>query len=354
MSGGFDLYQWFGTGTPNFGGAAMTVSVGSAALPGVAFSGDPDTGLYWVAANTWGLASGGALALKGSTSLITAALPIGLADGTVGAPGLAFSGDLDTGFYRIGANNWGIAANGAACLSGSATAITASLPVYLPAGTAAAPGAAFASDTNSGFYSIGADQIGAAVGGTLVLSVTATSVASAQPILGPAGAVGTVAIGASADPNTGLYFPAADALGVSAGGTEYLRVTHDATLPVVAVKGSAPLLTMGGVQAIANAATLTAAEHRSGLIYQDASGGNVTCTTLTAALLVAAFPGVAVGSRFPLYYASNHAANTATISGGAGVTLSGSGAITETGGTFLLVFTNVTPAAEAATLIRVG
>lgn len=34
------------------------------------------------------------------------------ADGTVGAPGLSFSGDTDTGLYRIGANNFGAAVGG--------------------------------------------------------------------------------------------------------------------------------------------------------------------------------------------------------------------------------------------------
>ena len=42
--------------------------------------------------------------------------PITLPDGTVGVPALSFTSDTDTGLYRIGANNLGIAANGAKVL----------------------------------------------------------------------------------------------------------------------------------------------------------------------------------------------------------------------------------------------
>jgi len=98
----------------------------------------------------------------------------------------------------------------------------------------------------------------------------------------------------------------------------------------------------------------TAAQMRGGWLYQDASGGNVAMTTRTAAQLVADIPGVAVGTTIYIDVSSNHASNTSTIAGGTGVTLTGSGAVTQTGGRFRLVFTNVTAAAEAVALARVG
>jgi len=126
----------------------------------------------------------------------------------------------------------------------------------------------------------------------------------------------------------------------------------------LAILGTAPRPVATGLGArgtVADAGTISAAQHQSGLVYQDASGGNVTMTTRTATQLLADFGGseyVQVGSRFPLYVASNHATNTSTVSGGTSVTLVGSGAVTQTGGTFLLVCTNVgTPAFD---LVRVG
>lgn len=47
-----------------------------------------------------------------------------IADGTVGAPGLAFASDTDTGIYRIGANNLGVAVGGANVLDLSSQALT--------------------------------------------------------------------------------------------------------------------------------------------------------------------------------------------------------------------------------------
>lgn len=51
--------------------------------------------------------------------------------GTVGQPGITFLGDLDSGFYRIGADNWGFSLNGVKALdiSTSGAVITGDLTV---------------------------------------------------------------------------------------------------------------------------------------------------------------------------------------------------------------------------------
>lgn len=267
--------------------------------------------LFQTAAGTafYTLDDSGNLTITGTLTAAALAISSGgvlsVDPGTVAAPGAAFVGDLDTGLYRIGANNWGIAAGGAACLSGSTTAVTASLPFIVPAGS--------------------------------------TSAASLQ---------------SSGDANTGLYFPAADTLGLVAGGVEYLRITYDAALPTLRIGGTGPVPLVrndgAGSSTVAGGGTLSQAQHRAGHYYQDASGGSVTCTTRTAAQLVADFPGVAAGHVVLLYGSSNHASNTSTISGGSNVTLVGSGAITQTGGLFRLLFTNVGSGTEAVTMHRVG
>lgn len=104
------------------------------------------------------------------------------------------------------------------------------------------------------------------------------------------------------------------------------------------------------VSTITSAATLTAAQTQGRCIYQDASGGVVTMTTLTGTLTAAAFPNMAVGDAVSIFHASNHATNTSTLSGGVDVTLIGSGAVTSTGGQYLLIKT----AATTFDLVRVG
>lgn len=101
---------------------------------------------------------------------------------------------------------------------------------------------------------------------------------------------------------------------------------------------------------ISDTGTVTGAQHRSQVLYQDASGGNVTMTSATATNLNTAFPNMAIGDSVMQFMSSNHASNTSTISGGSGVTLVGSGAVTNTGGLFLLIKT----AASTYDLVRVG
>lgn len=101
---------------------------------------------------------------------------------------------------------------------------------------------------------------------------------------------------------------------------------------------------------ISSSGTITVAQHRGQVLFQDASGGSVTMTTATASALVLAFPGVAIGNSIMQFVASNHATNTSTISGGSSVTLVGSGAVTQIGGQFLLTRTG----SATFDLVRVG
>lgn len=57
----------------------------------------------------------------------------GIANGTVSAPSLAFTSDTNTGLYRIGADNYGLAAGGVLGLSATATAVASALPITITA-----------------------------------------------------------------------------------------------------------------------------------------------------------------------------------------------------------------------------
>lgn len=88
-----------------------------------------------------------------------------LPNGAVGAPALSFTNDTDSGLYRIGANNLGVSVNGAKVLDVSATGLGVTGTTLTGAGTVSLPGFGFTGDPNSGFYSIGADNIGLALAG---------------------------------------------------------------------------------------------------------------------------------------------------------------------------------------------
>lgn len=140
------------------------------------------------------------------------------------------------------------------------------------------------------------------------------------------------------------------ALDVTAGtGTASKALVLDSTGDV-AMPANGVLSPNATRNTIANAGTITDAQHRDLVLYQDASVGAVTMTTRTGTQLAAAFPNLPVGGVIPQFVASNHATNTSTIAGGTDVTLVGSGAVTNTGGSFLLIKT----AATTFDLVRVG
>lgn len=110
--------------------------------------------------------------------------------------------------------------------------------------------------------------------------------------------------------------------------------------------------------------TLTAAEFFSGIYLRDCNGGPRTDTTPTAAQLQAMFVGTGpgagnkgpvVGSCFDLHVRNTSgAANTLTIAGGTGVTISGTATIAQSNcKDFLCVFTAV-GASPAVTMYSTG
>ena len=117
-----------------------------------------------------------------------------------------------------------------------------------------------------------------------------------------------------------------------------------------ALNGSGLLSYTATRNTIADAATITVEQHRQLVLFQDASAGNVTMTTATAADLDAAFPNLKVGEAIPQYQASNHPTNTSTISGGTGVTLVTFGQASQNGAQYLLMKTGT----ATYDLVRVG
>lgn len=168
-------------------------------------------------------------------SQITAVGVISLANGTAAAPAIYWTADTNMGFYRIGADNLGVATAGTLRLDVSTTAITSTLPIVYPAGSAAAPSMTFASDLNCGLYQVAADNIGFSTGGTLRLDVSSTAVTSTIPVVFPAGAAATPAVTFVGDLNTGIYSAGADQMNLSTGGTLRVSLSTTALTSTVAI-----------------------------------------------------------------------------------------------------------------------
>jgi hypothetical protein len=108
-------------------------SLGTAALPSITFTGDTNTGIFSPAADQVGISTGGVVRLTVTTAQFTGTLPFRGQNGTVGAPAYSFSGDTNTGMYWVSADVLALATNGVQRLSVSNTAVTTTVPVTLPA-----------------------------------------------------------------------------------------------------------------------------------------------------------------------------------------------------------------------------
>ena len=87
-------------------------------------------------------------------------------NGAVGTAGLQFTGDSDTGFYRVAANQVGITAGGTLSHSFTSTHSIAAVPVQLPDGTAAAPSLTNTGDTDTGIFFGASNEVSVSTGGT--------------------------------------------------------------------------------------------------------------------------------------------------------------------------------------------
>ena len=87
-------------------------------------------------------------------------------NGAVGTAGLQFTGDSDTGFYRVAANQVGITAGGTLSHSFTSTHSIAAVPVQLPDGTAAAPSLTNTGDLDTGIFFGAANEVSVSTGGT--------------------------------------------------------------------------------------------------------------------------------------------------------------------------------------------
>jgi hypothetical protein len=134
-------------------------------------------------------------------------------------------------------------------------------------------------------------------------------------------------------------------------------------LASVLLNGQVPGITQTGwfittvtTKTTAGAATYTAAELIGGLILRDPNGDNRSDVTPTAALIVAGFAGGIVGSSFEFTIRNDaNAAETITLTAGAGVTLSGTMTIAQNNSKrFLCRLDNIGSGTEAVTIYSLG
>lgn len=173
----------------------LLVADGAVATPGHSFISDPDTGLYRIGANNLGLATAGVLALS-----IDATQHCLFIDGTVALPAISFIADSDTGIFRNAANNLRLVTGGVSILEIGSNVTVNSGVLRSQDGAVGTPGFSFDLDTDTGMYRAGANVIAFSTGG-----VFTGGFSSSQQLIMPDGSAALPSITFNADNDTGMY-----------------------------------------------------------------------------------------------------------------------------------------------------
>ena len=118
----FNGVGWFQLSGQNL--VTGLVGAGSAAAPTLSFTGQTDQGLYNVSATSLGFTVGGVQAATLTTTGLNVVNVVNAGNGTVSAPTYSWISDANTGLYRIGSHEIGVAANGAKVLDVKTTGLS--------------------------------------------------------------------------------------------------------------------------------------------------------------------------------------------------------------------------------------
>lgn len=146
------------------------------------------------------------------------------------APVFAIPSDTNTGMYSVGADDLGFTTGGTLRFDISTTAFTGTLPWRGQDGLVGTPGISFSSDPDTGFYHSGGNEFKATAGGTDAARFGFSTTAFLQIA---DGSVGQPGLGFISDPDTGLYHIGANNMGLSSGGVNTVQFIPTATQFIV-------------------------------------------------------------------------------------------------------------------------
>lgn len=198
------------------------IPVGSVGAPSLTFAGDLDTGLYRTGADNIGIATNGTLGFQQSSTRCKANLAFEVPDGTEALPSLTFINDTNTGIYSGGADILAFTGGGTLkmWISGSTFAMKNSTVLSLEAGSAASPSLRFNAASTTGLYNGATNTIDFSTNGTFAAEIT-----SSQRWIFPDGSAASPVLSFASDTNTGIYRIGADQLGMVQGGSLAYRYT---------------------------------------------------------------------------------------------------------------------------------
>ena len=146
----------------------------------------------------------------------------------IGGDAVLYRNALNTlrtdGDFRVGTNQ---TVGGNITVTG--TLIATTNPAIFSLGSAASPALTFVGDTNTGIYRVGADEVGIAGGGVLSASFSATQMSVVQPIRGTAGLITVPGFAFTTDTDSGMNQLSTGTVDLVTDGVAALRSTQSIT-----------------------------------------------------------------------------------------------------------------------------
>jgi len=153
-------------GTSDFGGSIYSIESGGKFVTTIVAPSDTSESPAFLK-----LYNDSTLELFGDVTLSS-----GIVDGDATTPGIKFANDPNTGMYRYGTDQIGFTAGGSVRFRVGTTAHVSTEPIQNPSGSASAPAFTFSTDTNTGMYRHGTDEIGFSTGGTVRFQIQSANV----------------------------------------------------------------------------------------------------------------------------------------------------------------------------------
>jgi hypothetical protein len=144
---------------------ALLASVGTVALPGVAFTSDPNTGIYQIGDGQIGFSSNGLQRLEVNSTGISVVGTVLTNSGTAALPAHSFIAESNMGMYRATAARIGFATSGVSRMEIDSGGVYCTSRLEISQGAAADPGIRFISSANTGMFRIASNQIGFSLAG---------------------------------------------------------------------------------------------------------------------------------------------------------------------------------------------
>lgn len=256
---------------------------GSYTSPSHGFSSNTGLGAYRAGTDQYGIATAGVARAVFYTNAVEFTYPLGLPNGTAGAPSYYMSSYPTTGMWGNGANALGFSTSGTNRMTIYTNAVESSLPIYAPNGIVSAPSYSFSNSTGTGLYLVAAGYMGINTSGNIRMYVADTNAGATVVFQAEAGirvALGSTSVtsirSVSAE-NSGIYFPDSDTVSIVNNTVRTATFTANANLLVGQTSE-----TSGYKLQVTGKSLFTMAEASPSkmIMTEDGSGGDVTVDLL--------------------------------------------------------------------------